>query len=194
MSSEKYYGVHARIETQRGFFDLRAPTFDIVDIAGGLARKCRFNGQCSRFYSVASHSLMVSEIMQNLALGDPLEGLLHDGNEAYLPDVPSPYKKLLPELGKLEDTIDALLRKHFNIEPKKSSGCKYADCVALMIEAFDLLPSRGTGPLWEPLAEFREPAMRLRARGIVPDYRGEVPTMMAFLKRYEELTRCETVE
>jgi hypothetical protein len=188
MSSEELYWDPV-IETQRGQFDLRAPSFDIIDMAGGLSRKCRFNGQCGRFYSVASHSLMVAEIMRELALGDPLEGLLHDGNEAYLPDVPSPYKKKLPELCALENMVDAQMRAHFKLDPKKSAGCKHADILALLIEAYELLPSRGTGPLWQSLHSYRALAMRLRARGIVPDYRGEVPTMMAFLKRYEELTR-----
>lgn len=62
----------------------RSEDITIEDIACGLSRICRFNGQLPEFYSVAEHSIFVAELV------DPqlrLAALLHDASEAYLGDV-----------------------------------------------------------------------------------------------------------
>lgn len=71
--------------------DPRPGEIDIVDIAWALSHQCRFNGHSSRFYSVAEHSLILSKVCVDY----PLEGLLHDVAEAYLPDVTRPLKSFL---------------------------------------------------------------------------------------------------
>lgn len=185
--SELYYDQHCEIETQNGSFNPLNPTFDIADIGGGLSRKCRFNGQCRRFYSVAEHSLMVSELMLHVYGGDPLEGLLHDGSEAYLPDVPSPYKHVLPDLSAMDKSVEAALRAHYKLVPQKSQECAKADMTALFIEANLLLPSRGTGKLWDPIIEFRPEAMRLAAQ-FVPRFNNCERAESDFLQRYYELS------
>lgn len=61
----------------------------ITDIANALALNCRFNGHISRHYSVAEHCVLVS----NLASPDnALYGLLHDYEEAFISDIPRPFK------------------------------------------------------------------------------------------------------
>lgn len=189
MTSEKYWTNFGEIETCTGaMFSINDPQFDIEAIAHGAARKCRFNGQCKYLYPVSAHQIMVSRIMQHRG-GNPLEGLLHDGNESYLPDVPSPYKPELPDMRALEDRIDLALRKHFELPLHKTPECQYADMVALMIEAYHLLPSRGLSAAWERCAEFRAPAgvyMRMGYR--IPAYDIEPAKAKAmYLARYQEL-------
>lgn len=66
----------------------------IVDIAHSLSRQCRFNGHVAGFYTVARHSLWVSELLEYNGESDvtQLAGLLHDAAEAYLGDMIRPLK------------------------------------------------------------------------------------------------------
>jgi hypothetical protein len=61
----------------------------LEDIAHGLSMLCRYNGQCSQFYSVAQHSLIIASKVSKKA---GMYALLHDASEAYLGDVTSPLK------------------------------------------------------------------------------------------------------
>jgi len=82
------------IETYSGKqFDVLEPTPGAVrleDIAAGLAHTCRFGGHCEQFYSVAQHSLHVSQEFDEKRL--QLLALFHDAAEAYMGDVPRPFK------------------------------------------------------------------------------------------------------
>jgi hypothetical protein len=114
----------------------------IDDIAGALSKCCRYTGHCNKFYSVAEHSFFVSlHVPREFAL----EGLLHDASEAYLSDIASPVKQLMPEYKAIEDKIMARIAKKFNLEADfhKSPDVKEADWAMLMTEARFLLPSRG---------------------------------------------------
>lgn len=132
------------IETSSGArFELAAPVFDTKVIAHALSMCCRFNGHVSKFYSVAEHSVLVATLMERFYSGDPFEGLMHDALEAYLVDVPSPIKRLLPDYKELDHHLDTQLRAHYGLQPEKSSECKFADRIALFIEAYYLIPSGG---------------------------------------------------
>jgi len=81
--------------------DLLDPSpFDIEigDIAHGLARVARWNGQTSgdHAFSVAQHSLLVEEIFSAIFAGaspaDRLAALLHDAAEYVIGDMISPFK------------------------------------------------------------------------------------------------------
>lgn len=111
---------------------------DITDIAYALSMKCRFNGQCSRYYSVAEHSVRVSELCSPEL---ELAGLLHDANEAYLPDIPRPVKELIPEYKEIENLMeDAINRKYGIILTLEDRiAIKKADNIMLATEGRDLM-------------------------------------------------------
>lgn len=74
----------------------KASMFNIQDISHALGHVNRFNGNLPIPYSVAQHSVMVSHLVpQEYAL----EGLMHDGSEAVLCDIPTPVKRMLPHAG-----------------------------------------------------------------------------------------------
>ncbi len=70
----------------------RPEDFDIEAIAKGLSKVCRFNAQSRVFYSVATHSILVSRLCPPHL---KLHGLLHDGPEAYIHDLSKPLKYYL---------------------------------------------------------------------------------------------------
>ena len=76
--------------------------------------KCRFNGHCSPFYSVAEHSVRVSWLLEQQGKRQALWGLMHDAGEAYLPDLGGPIKKHFhvhdgPNIESFDDAEDRLL-------------------------------------------------------------------------------------
>lgn len=134
------------IETHSGIhFSLDAPEFTPKDIAHALANLCRFNGHVSKYYSVAEHSMMVSAIVYDWGGNKEqcLEALLHDATEAYMSDVPAPFKQLLPDWKKLDSELDTKLREWAGLPKDKTGIVKDADWVALFIEAYYLIPDKG---------------------------------------------------
>ncbi len=114
-------------------FDLLDPAsseFDIEDIAHGLAHVCRYAGQCRRFYSVAEHSLLVSETVEEFAL----EALMHDAAEAFIGDITRPLKQLLPDYKAIELAIEQTISERFGLWPEAKSVIKEADLRVLAAE------------------------------------------------------------
>lgn len=78
---------------------LKPEDVDIRDIAHACAMQCRYNGHTQVFYSVAEHMVHISTAIL-LATGDKvkaLQGLVHDGNEAYTGDMIRPVKNSLKQ-------------------------------------------------------------------------------------------------
>ena len=126
-----------------GRFYYAKPEYDIGAIAHSLSMQCRFTGHCRKFYSVAEHSILVSRIMEDSGLGDPMEGLLHDAVESVLSDIARPAKNLLKDYKSLDKALDVAMRKQFKLPDVMSDGCMKADSIALLIEARELMPNKG---------------------------------------------------
>lgn len=128
---------------QFNFLDPPSEQFNIVDIAHALSMTCRYTGHCQRFYSVAEHSWHMARMLDGCSKEIQLAALLHDGGEAYLPDVASPVKQYLPDYNAMEDKILSALFKKYNLEYPMHPAVKAADRAMLSIEATHLLKSQG---------------------------------------------------
>jgi hypothetical protein len=140
----------ARFRTYSGvMMDLRDPDpskVRVADLAHHLAYIGRFGGAAHRFYSVASHSVYVSRRLAEE--GHPpdvqLAGLLHDASEAYLGDVVSGLKRMMPEYRVLEARWEHMLERLFGVEWVGVPAIKNADVRARIAESRDLFS--GTYP------------------------------------------------
>ncbi len=122
---------------------------EIEDIAHGLARVARWNGQTKGPYpfSVAQHSLLVEAIAQNSLLDMPprtaLAVLLHDAAEYVIGDIISPFKAVLGDAYKgVEARILAAVMIRFGLPPEIKGAVKVltkdADAIAAYHEATQL--------------------------------------------------------
>ncbi|QEA38608.1 phosphohydrolase [Pistricoccus aurantiacus] len=124
-------------------FHLEAPTFDMVapyDIAHALAQLCRFGGHTRVHYSVAQHSVLASH---HVPREHALAALLHDATEAYLGDVVTPLKTLLPLYRHIEAQAWAAICERFGLSEILPASVKRIDLALLATERRDLLVDHG---------------------------------------------------
>lgn len=124
--------------TGRQFWPLdpRPEEIDIDDIAVALSRACRYAGHCERFYSVAEHSVLVSQVVPP---SDALAGLLHDATEAYLVDIPRPIKPFLVGYKDIEHRLWEVIAERFDVLPELPASVKTADNAVLLAEQQQIL-------------------------------------------------------
>ena len=118
--------------------DPRPEEVQILDIASGLARECRYGGQMRGFYTVAEHSILVAQVLPEEL---QLQGLLHDAPEAWLRDMVRPAKILLPQYSELEDRVWAAVAARFGLPLEPDPRVKQADDAVLLAEKAQLFPS-----------------------------------------------------
>jgi 5'-deoxynucleotidase YfbR-like HD superfamily hydrolase len=122
---------------------------EIADIAHGLARVARWNGQTrgGEIFSVAQHSLLVEALAGALApqaaLGARLAALLHDGPEYVIGDMISPFKAVIGGAYKtIERRLMAAIHIRFGLPadaaPEVAALIKSADQAAAYFEATKL--------------------------------------------------------
>lgn len=90
-------------------------SIDIRDIAHALSYLCRGNGQVTQFFSVAQHCLHCAReaLARGLSSRIALACLLHDASEAYMTDVPRPYKQYLTGYREQEDRLLSVIYQIF---------------------------------------------------------------------------------
>jgi 5'-deoxynucleotidase YfbR-like HD superfamily hydrolase len=104
---------------------------EIEDIAHGLARVARWNGQTigGHAFSVAQHSVVVEEICAHIQPDlEPkwrLAALLHDASEYVIGDMISPFKAALGlDYKKFEERLETAIHIRFGIPAKTPLAVK----------------------------------------------------------------------
>lgn len=125
----------SRTYSGRKFYpaDPNPENVSIVDISHHLAGLTRFTGALRCHFSIAQHSLLVAALVPE---EDKLWGLLHDGSEAYLADVPRPAKCSLSDYKAMERMVQKAIATKFDLSWPMPPSVKHADMVALVSEAF----------------------------------------------------------
>lgn len=162
------------------YFNFKRPhlaVFSIDEIAHALSNLCRFTGQCKRFYSVAQHSVIVSYLVPP---EHALWGLLHDAPEAFLGDVASPLKQLLPDYKAIEKKVEKAIFAKLGLVGSMPTSVHHADLLALRLEQRDVMHSR---KIWPSTKKFSAPPFKIKPMKARK-------AKKCFLARYRELIQA----
>ena len=166
---------------------------EIEDIAHGLARVARWNGQTTGAhpYSVAEHSLLVEQIFgiykPKATVPELLTCLLHDAPEYVIGDMISPFKAAIGlDYKAFERKLEAAVHIRFGLPPTP------ADAVAKLIKRADRASAwfEATQLAGFTEAEARQHFPRPRFKGVHEirlDPRPTAVVQAAFLARFEAL-------
>ena len=165
---------------------------EIEDIARGISRVARWNGQTSGEYplSVAQHSVIVAELLksynENIEIKWQLAALLHDAAEYIISDMITPLKSFLgEEYIQLEEKIQSAINIRFSLPgeiPKKIYKLiKNCDRQTAFIEAIQLAGFT-----------LKEAKKTLKMPKLIPDYKiipiSANKAEKLFLKKFKELS------
>ena len=164
---------------------------EIEDIARGISRVARWNGQTSGDHplSVAQHSVIVAELLksynENIEIKWQLAALLHDAAEYIISDMITPLKSFLgDEYIQLEEKIQSAINIRFSLPgeiPKKIYKLiKNCDRQTAFIEAIQLAGFT-----------LKDAKKTLKMPKIIPDYKiipiSANKAEKVFLKKFKEL-------
>lgn len=167
---------------------------EVADIAHGLARVARWNGQTrgEHALSVAQHSLIVEEIAAHIQPAlDPrwrLAALLHDASEYVIGDMISPFKAALGvDYRRFEDRLETAIHLRYGLPAHTPAPIKAliktADKACAFFEAVQLAGFTPT----EALQLFGPPP-----DGVAPDI-APLPAGLAqtrYLERFDVLSEA----
>ncbi|MGV8998294.1 MAG: HD domain-containing protein [Parvibaculaceae bacterium] len=167
---------------------------EIEDIAHGLARVARWNGQTigDHAYSVAEHCVLVSDICGLIKPGWPakwrLAALLHDAPEYVIGDMISPFKAALGfDYKSFEHRLAAAIHMRFGLPPDLPQTVediiKRADKASAFFEATQIAG----------FSDAEGAEIFGRPRGLTPVTLAPLPTKDAqakFLTRFAELIKA----
>ena len=148
----------------------------IRDIAHSLSLTNRYSGHTKYAYNVAQHSVLCSYLVPEEYA---LEALTHDASEAYLGDIASPLKQLLPEYKVIEAKVEAAIAKQYGLCYPFPYCVKEADMRMLRTEFEDVVSS-GNIP---------DCCLQFQRAGFYIHQWSAIESEQMFLNRYYELTK-----
>jgi len=124
---------------------------DIRDIAHSLSLTCRGNGHVKQFFSVGQHCVSCAKeaAARGCSKRVVLACLLHDASEAYMSDVPRPFKEVLPEYVEAEEKLINIIMEYYLGNPLSKSEqdlVKQIDDDLLYYDMIELLGVSQDGP------------------------------------------------
>lgn len=140
------------------FDNINPDSICLEDIAHALSYQCRYNGHCHMFYSTAEHCLNIADYIcrahanaegkaKDKAKKMAAQALLHDAAEAYVGDMPGPFKALMPEFDRYEKELMGVIFTKYGLRPTLYKEVKEYDTRILLNEKSALFPK--SFPKWE---------------------------------------------
>jgi uncharacterized protein len=167
---------------------------NLVDIVVGLSNAARYRGQTRFLYSVLQHSVMVSRAVEKTAgqrgwdnysiQQAALQGLLHDGSEAYLGDVARPLKraKAMREYCRVERLWENVINERFDIKCTEESN-KLVDEIDKRIVLDEIQVIMRDPDMWARNGRYLD----MDPLGVEIQQQTQEQTMAQFYARYQEL-------
>lgn len=149
----------------------------MTDVANALALNCRFNGHIVRHYSVAEHSVLVSNLVSP---ENALYGLLHDYAEAFISDIPRPFKTTITGHNDFERAVMANVCDLYGLPLDVPEDVAYIDTHICAVEAYVL---GGVVPEWVVHYDL-EVCPQHEIKGL-----SHLQARAAFMNRFNELTQ-----
>lgn len=157
------------------FVDMEQSDYTVEDIAHNLSRVCRFTGAVKSHYSVAQHAVLVSHCVPE---EHALAALMHDSSEAFMSDINSPLKALIPQYKAIEKKVEKFMFGQMGLKFPMDASIKVADISVFTAENYYL---RGVETDWAGIERY--------PKKIVP-WSAE-KAKKEFLKRYVDLVKGE---
>ncbi|UUV46463.1 5'-nucleotidase [Bacillus phage vB_BanS-Thrax3] len=115
----------------------------VEDMIHSISQLSRFVGHSSRTYTVGEHVLWCALMAHKLEYSPRLTllTLIHDFEEAYMNDVPTPLKDLLPEYKQIAKDVSRTIYEYLEVAPptpEEKVLVKRIDLTMLAIEMRDL--------------------------------------------------------
>lgn len=123
--------------------NMKEDDINVNDIFHALSMINRFTGHSRVPFSVAEHSCYCYLIAQMLGYGPRIQAfaLMHDASEAYVNDLPTYVKVLLPEYKEIENKVEKIIFSKLGLgemTPDEKTLIKKIDNTIILIEMRDL--------------------------------------------------------
>lgn len=143
----------------------------LEDISHHLSNIQRFGGAVDfkYRYSVAEHCMNVMSAGEHLSKEAARYALMHDAAEAYIGDVVTSFKALLPDYKEIEKHVEDVIFSKYNIDTSHRAQVKEIDSRIMLNEVLAFMPEKYS--LYKAQLPDIEPLhMRLEASCVPPQH------------------------